>query len=301
MTFATQYEQALTVKPASPEDIMPMPQYFAGEFYELLDDAAYRIPTILCGGTMELLMPCTLEYTPLDCRMLLFTKEGTGTLRVHGTDQALVKGSLLYLNCQDAPFILKPVQFPWHITCFTFGGGLFNVYESLIPFKTFTIMPLTEFSPILRDFRQLSFSSGAAILSNKLQDARLLTSIVTQLFIDAYELKSDDIKRAPYLNELRHHLDHNFIEPFRLDDLEKRYHMSKYRICHEFSAVFGSPPLKYLNTRRLEAAVNLLFTTDKKIHEIALAVGYENTNHFINLFKKEYGTTPHAYKEAHLN
>lgn len=62
---------------------------------------------------------------------------------------------------------------------------------------------------------------------------------------------------------------------------------------------FGSPPVRYLNLRRLEAATHLLLTTDRRIHEISFDVGFENTNHFINLFKRETGTTPQAYRDAH--
>ncbi len=298
MTFARQYEQALTVKAASNQDALP-PQYFAGRFYELLDSTACCLPTVLSGGSIELSVPCTLHFTPLDCRMLLYTQKGSGTLEVRGASHILQADSLLYLNCQDSAFTLSPAQPSWAFICFSLGGGLFNVYESFVPFKSFIQAKLDVFSPILRDLKKLQAGSGAAVLSNKLQDASLLTSIVTQLFITAYGLQADLIKCAPYLQDLKHLLDNRFWEPFRLNDLEVRYHMSKYRICHEFSDTFGAPPLKYLNKRRLEAAVNLLFTTDKKIHEIALMVGYENTNHFINLFKKEYGTTPHAYKEAH--
>jgi AraC-like DNA-binding protein len=41
-----------------------------------------------------------------------------------------------------------------------------------------------------------------------------------------------------------------------------------------------------------------LLSGDKRIHEIANEVGYENTNHFINLFKKETGLTPAAYRRT---
>lgn len=301
MTFARQYEQALTIKTVSNQDALPLPQYFAGRFYELLDSTACHLPTVLSGGSIELSIPCALHFTPLDCRMLLYTQEGSGTLEIHGNSHTLQTDSLLYLNCLDSDFTLSPSQLSWNFICFSLGGGLFNVYESLVPFRSFTQAKLDDFSPILRDLKKLQAGSGAAVLSNKLKDASLLTSIVTQLFITAYDLPKDTVKCAPYLHELKHLLDNRFTEPFRLDDIERRYHMSKYRVCHEFSTFFGVPPLKYLNKKRLEAAVNLLITTDKKVHEIALMVGYENTNHFINLFKKEYGSTPHAYKEAHQN
>jgi AraC-like DNA-binding protein len=106
-------------------------------------------------------------------------------------------------------------------------------------------------------------------------------------------------KYAPYLRELKHYMDNHLDRPLKLEDLEKHCHMSKFRICHEFSDVFGLPPIRYMNKKRLEAAENLLLSTEKKVHEIALATGFENTNHFIHLFKKEYGATPQAYREAH--
>ena len=64
-------------------------------------------------------------------------------------------------------------------------------------------------------------------------------------------------------------------------------------------SAFGLPPIRYLNKKRLEAAENLLLSTEIKVHEIALETGFDNTNHFIHLFKREYGSTPQVYREAH--
>lgn len=180
-------------------------------------------------------------------------------------------------------------------------GGLFNVYESLVPFHTFLILHTDSYSPILRNLKQLLAGNADAALKNKLRDASLITDILTELFMNAFHLENEDMTCAPYLRELKHYMDNHLTSHIRLVDLEQRCHMSKYRICHEFSAVFGLPPLKYLNKKRMETAENLLLSTQKKVHEIALETGYENTNHFINLFKKEYGSTPQAYREAHQN
>lgn len=155
---------------------------------------------------------------------------------------------------------------------------------------------------MLRNLKQLLVGETGADLSDKLRDAGLITAILTELFAGTAvspSLGEESKKSAPYLRELKHYIDHHLERPLKLEDLEKRCHMSKYRICHEFSTAFGMPPIKYLNKKRLEAAENLLLSTEKKVHEIALATGYENTNHFIHLFKKEYGTTPQAYREAH--
>lgn len=300
MAFKEQYENALTVKSAAPETI-PGATYFAGTFYDLLESAADRLPTVLSGGSVEIGEAFSLVYKPLDCRLLLYTQEGSGTLLLPGRDCVLKEGSLLYLDCRELSFSLTASRYPWRIIVFSLRGGLFNVYESLVPFHTFLLTETDACSPVLRDLKQLLAGSGGAALENKLRDSSLITSILTELFINGFHLESEDTACAPYLRELRHYIDNHLTSRIRLSDLEERCHMSKYRICHEFSTAFGLPPLKYLNKKRMEAAENLLLSTQKKIHIIALETGYENTNHFINLFKKEYGSTPQAYREAHQN
>ena len=299
MTFKEQYEAALIVKTtASPENI-PDTAYFAGTFYELLESTADSLPTVLCGGSIEIDETLTLLVKPLDCRMLLYIQEGSGTILLPGMDHALSSGSLLYLDRRNLSFSLTASQHPCRLVVFSLGGGLFNVYESLVPFRTFLLVQTDPYSPVSRNIRQLLAGSAGPALENKLRDSSLITAILTELFVNAFHLENENETCAPYLIELRHYIDNHLTSHIRLDDLEQRCHMSKYRICHDFSAAFGLPPLKYLNKKRMEAAENLLLSTRKKIHEIALETGFENTNHFINLFKKEYGSTPQTYREAH--
>lgn len=301
MTFRDQYENALTVKADASLESIPV-SYFAGVFYEQQKDCADRIPSVLCGGSVKISETLTLSYAPLNCRMLLYTQEGEGTLVVDGQRHPLKTGTLLYLDRSRLSFSLLSTLRPWHFIIFSLGGGLFPVYESLISFDGFLLSQIDRHSSILRNLKQLLVSETDANLAAKLRDAGLITAVLTELFAGTAVTESPEEgqkKYAPYLRELKHYIDNHLDRPLKLEDLENHCHMSKYRICHEFSTAFGMPPIKYLNKKRLEAAENLLLSTQKKVHEIALAAGYENTNHFIHLFKKEYGTTPQAYREAH--
>lgn len=299
MSFLLSYQNALTLQSSVLPESLPESTYFAGVLYEPHEAASRQLPAVLSGGGIEVTSELTLSYKPLDCRMLLYTKEGSGSLHIHNEDHVLQPGSLLYLDCSNVPFSLQTDLLPWRYIVFYLSGELFPVYESLVPFETFLLTQPDPYAAVLRNLQQLLTGSADGMLRNKLKDAGLITDIMTELFLNALPANREEEDCAPYLLEIRHYIDHFYREPLRLDALEKRYHMSKYHICHGFSDAFGIPPLKYLNKKRLEAAENLLFSSDKKIHEIALAVGFESTNHFINLFKKEYGTTPQAYREAH--
>ena len=172
------------------------------------------------------------------------------------------------------------------------------MYESLISFDHLLLVQIRRHSSIPRNLKQLLSGEAGGELADKLRDA----GIVTELFAEtcASQTPEKDTKKyAPYLRELRHYIDNHLERPLKLEDLEKHCHMSKYRICREFSAAFGLPPIRYLNKKRLEAAENLLLSTEIKVHEIALETGFDNTNHFIHLFKREYGSTPQVYREAH--
>ena len=89
----------------------------------------------------------------------------------------------------------------------------------------------------------------------------------------------------------------NFAKSFSLAELETQYKISRFRIAHEFTAAFGQSPIAYLNCLRLQKACELLTCSDDRIGEISTAVGFENTNHFINLFRRQYGMTPGTYRK----
>ncbi len=296
MTFKEQYLQSLSVRPALPA---AFPAHsFAGNFYELLPDTVNLFPTVLSGGTVELPSAYTLSLEPLNCYMLLYTRSGKGTLRVRSKTYSLEPGMLLCMDCSAFSYKMETSDTPWRFSVFLIHGSFFTHLFSLVPFEALLLHSLADYSPVLSGLEQLLCNDFSANLYNKLIDAALLQDIAIALVIEFYQLEQTKPKCAPYLLEIKQYLDMYFSQPFRLEDLETRYHISKYRICHEFSKTFHAPPLKYLNARRLDAAVHLLLTTDKHIHEIAMEVGYDNTNHFINLFKREKGTTPQAYRDA---
>lgn len=71
-----------------------------------------------------------------------------------------------------------------------------------------------------------------------------------------------------------------------------------------FSAYFkeqtGETILDYITKTRLKKATELLETTDLKIYDIAVQLGYQDTKYFSRLFRQWYGYTPSQYRDAHL-
>lgn len=70
-----------------------------------------------------------------------------------------------------------------------------------------------------------------------------------------------------------------------------------------FSAYFkeqtGETILDYITKTRLKRATELLETTNHKIADIAVQIGYQDTKYFSRLFRQWYGYTPSQYRDAH--
>ena len=58
-------------------------------------------------------------------------------------------------------------------------------------------------------------------------------------------------------------------------------------------------PTTYLNQLRVKQAETLLLNGSATIGEISFAVGIEDANYFVKLFKKYNGQTPSEYRRSH--
>ena len=58
----------------------------------------------------------------------------------------------------------------------------------------------------------------------------------------------------------------------------------------------GTTYKELVQTQRLSQATKLLRSTALSTNDISLAVGYQNTSFFFQLFRKKYGCTPMEYR-----
>lgn len=263
--------------------------------YERNADSDGKLITILSGGSVKAEFPYHFSLKPLHCYMLLYTEDGYGKLHLDNTIHSLESGSLLFLDC-SRPMKIEIAISPWNYKVFFLEGALLDFYYRNLPKHTFPLFFLPDYSPILRSIDRLVLNSTGAHIRNKLLDSRLLNDIFSDLLLDNIEEEQTKKRTPVYLTEMKALFDLDYQQNYTLDELEEHFSISKYRLCREFHAAFGLSPLQYLNEKRIDIARDLLLTTDYRIHEIGSLVGIDNTNHFINLFKKKTGMTPLAFR-----
>ena len=80
MNYNETFLYAIKDKSSLPKGVTP--SFFIGTPYPILEETENKLLTILSGGTVEVPEEFVLPMQPLDCRMLLYTKKGCGTLRL---------------------------------------------------------------------------------------------------------------------------------------------------------------------------------------------------------------------------
>ena len=82
-----------------------------------------------------------------------------------------------------------------------------------------------------------------------------------------------------------------------LESLSEYCHLSGPYLSKYIKDKTGKTFQEVVREERMKKARVLLRETDQTVESIAAAVGYENVEHFIRLFKKAYGLTPIQYKK----
>jgi AraC-like DNA-binding protein len=84
-------------------------------------------------------------------------------------------------------------------------------------------------------------------------------------------------------------------EPPTLNNLAIEVEISLKKLKEGFKQVYGASVYVFLLDYKMQVSKRLLSSGNYNVNEVALKVGYSTATHFINAFKKKFGTTPKKY------
>lgn len=82
-----------------------------------------------------------------------------------------------------------------------------------------------------------------------------------------------------------------------MNEMADLCHLSPSYFSRLFTREAGESFTSYTNRKKVEIAKRQLRQTNKSVSQIAAELGYLNTSHFINLFKRFEGVTPLIYRQ----
>jgi AraC-like DNA-binding protein len=86
-----------------------------------------------------------------------------------------------------------------------------------------------------------------------------------------------------------------------VDELAFLCHMSTSTFKRRFSEIYHTTPQKWLLTRKLEIAAELLRSGEESLSGVYIKVGYQNHSSFSEAFRNHFGSTPSDYQQQQLN
>lgn len=95
----------------------------------------------------------------------------------------------------------------------------------------------------------------------------------------------------------REYIEQHCAENLTLNILAEEIHMNPYYFSVFFKKNAGENFKTYVNRVRLEHAMSLMLTTDKKTFEIAVETGFRDARAFSDAFQKQYGETPNSFRK----
>ncbi|WP_371362351.1 HTH-type transcriptional activator Btr [Sporomusa rhizae] len=94
------------------------------------------------------------------------------------------------------------------------------------------------------------------------------------------------------LRPVLQYIDEHFDQKITLQSLAAMANLSPHHLCRLFKSITGMPPVAYVNHLRVNTAMVLLQEQHLPISEVALAVGFNDSNYFSRMFKKYKSISP---------
>lgn len=117
-----------------------------------------------------------------------------------------------------------------------------------------------------------------------------------EIILDVAEGVSRTGARLPIEVSLRY-IHSSYDSPLSVPELAAMENLSNSRYIALFKECMGMPPSAYIIRLRMNAARELLRTTDMSVKRIGILVGYSDAHFFSKLFKKHVGLSPVEFRE----
>lgn len=230
------------------------------------------------------------------CHQILYCTKGSGTLLLDGKKIHIPPYTAMYLPafCPHEYYTEEEV---WDIHWVVPAGYAVNdilMHFGLTEAKIFELGEIKMLEHIFRKMHEAIRADG--VFGNYRASGYLY-----DFLIEFYRLISENETSAAPNSALMKALDYinfNYTSRITMEELCKASGITKQYLCLLFKKSLGTRPMEYIAKRRIQAAKELLTSTDKTVEEIAEETGFCTASYFCKLFKRYEGITPSHFKRT---
>ena len=131
------------------------------------------------------------------------------------------------------------------------------------------------------------------IVKLKLKEFIILL-LKTDKYSSVLELMSDLFN--PISASIKQVVENHLYSDISIDEVAHLCNMSLSSFKRAFKKTFKESPARYIKTKKLEKAAQLLHVSDKSVANIAYECGFNNPDSFSTIFTQQFGVSPKKYQ-----
>lgn len=150
------------------------------------------------------------------------------------------------------------------------------------------------FNKILREYN-----------SNEIFSKNLLKNYICELLALIYrciyteQAVLADNENGTSIEKAIRYIYNNYHKKISLNEISNICHMNPSYFSRLFKKTTGINLVSYINTLRIKNASTLLSDTDMTVLEVANSCGFDNVQHFCDMFKKTKGVSARQFRKEH--
>lgn len=222
--------------------------------------------------------------------------DGKGSLTYDGKTERLSSGDCFFIDCREKHMYQSDPEDPWEILWVHFNGCTSDEYYKLYSAQMPPVFRPAAGSKFVSLLQELLRTNSETYADTEILTSGLLANLLTML-LTANSLPDEaDNALQSKLKVVLAYIDANFTTEIRLDELSKRFYISKYYLTREFKRTYGETIFQHIIGKRINYAKRLLRFTDKSVEEISELCGFHDQSYFSKQFKKAENITCLAFR-----
>lgn len=231
----------------------------------------------------------------------------------HQFKARLQPGDIIYRNgdCQSQYTCINPKEIETHVVSIDLSADLI---EQWLAETKHSISLSQYFKAISHAVTKLKvhsnkvFTIAEAILNidvstlrGQLEYESQILTLLNTLFCPLNGVKiNENVDRTMHLRitQASKILDHEWRMPPTIAELAKRVGTNECYLKAEFKRTHDMTIGRYIRKQKMQRANKLLQSGLYTVQEVAYEVGFNNASHFANLFKREFGLSPSAFRQS---
>lgn len=161
----------------------------------------------------------------------------------------------------------------------------------------------SQVSNIIRSYvGQRSNLDGKSVAIQNIVSSLFTESEICSYYRQYFSNVADMIRpKSAYLegdtiDQIKLYISRNYMKNLTMEFISSLFYLNRSYCSHMFKQKTGQNFVDYLNKIRIDKSKELLKNPERKMYQVAKAVGYDNIKYYYRVFRKYSGMTPAEYQ-----